>query len=91
MGGKKFILTTAGILIVWLFYGYLIRNISSLEKNNLRLERELRELEKERSKKLYEYDTLMDLRKIEQEMNKNKGMGVSEKIIFFKIDENSFN
>ena len=67
MKRKKVLLTTVGIILIWSFYGYLIRTISYLEKNNLKLERELRELEKERSKRIYEYDLLMDLRKIEQE------------------------
>ncbi|MBC2850509.1 MULTISPECIES: hypothetical protein [unclassified Cetobacterium] len=90
MNRKNILSGVVGIILVWSFYGYLIREISYLEKNNLKLERELKELEKEKSKRIYEYDLLMDLRKIEKEMNKNKNMIISEKINFFKIDENSF-
>ena len=72
MRRRKVLLTLVGIILIWSFYGYLIRTISYLEKSNLKLEREVRELEKERSKRIYEYDLLMDLRKIEQEMNKKK-------------------
>lgn len=90
MKRKKVLLTTVGIILVWSFYGYLIRTISYLEKRNLKLQRELKELEKESSKRIYEYDLLMDLRKIEQEMNKKKNMVISEKINFFKIEDGSF-
>ena len=90
MKRKKVLLTLVGIILIWSFYGYLIRTISYLEKSNLKIERELRELEKERSKRIYEYDLLMDLSKIEQEMNKQKNIVISEKINFFKIEDRSF-
>ena len=54
MKRKKVLLTLVGIILIWSFYGYLIRTISYLEKSNLKIERELRELEKERSKRIYE-------------------------------------
>nr|WP_307775426.1 hypothetical protein [uncultured Cetobacterium sp.] len=89
MKGNKIILGVIGIIFIWSFYGYLIRKISYLEKTNLKLDKEIRELEKKRSERVYKYDVLMDLSKIEKEMNK-KDMQISEEINFFKLQDNSF-
>lgn len=86
---KKIILTIVLVLSVWSFYGYLIRKISLLEKENLGIEKEIKELEKERNDRLYEYDNLMDLSKIEKEMNSKKEMKISGDINFFRIKKDS--
>ena len=90
MRKRNIFLTIFIVIAVWLYYAYLIKKISILEKSNLKLEKEITELEKEKNKKIYEYDKIVDLKKIEEEMTKNKKMIPSEKIIFFKIDDDSF-
>ena len=88
----KKIISMIGIVIsVWLYYGTLIRNISELEKENLALDKVLKNLEKENIEKKIMLEKLTDLRQIEKEMKEKRGMIISEKINFFRIDKNHDN
>lgn len=89
MKKQKILLIVMIILSVWSFYGYLIRKISLLEKENKGIAKNIKELEKEKNDKLYEYDSLMDLSKIEKEMNSKKNMTISGDINFFRIKKDS--
>lgn len=89
MKNKKIFLVIIVILSVWSFYGYLIRKISLLEKENVTIGKSIKELEKEKNDRLYEYDNLMDLGKIEKEMNSKKNMSISGEINFFRIRKDS--
>lgn len=90
MKKKTVLLIIISTVILWSFYAYQIRLISKLEKKNLVLKKEINNLKQKQDKSLYKYDLETDLKKIEKEMIKKKNMTVSEKIIFFKIDDNSF-
>ncbi len=88
----KKIISMIGIVIsVWLYYGTLIRNISELEKENLALDKVLKNLEKENIEKKIMLEKLTDLSQIEKEMKEKQGMIISEKINFFRIDKNHDN
>lgn len=76
------------ILSIWLFYWYLIMNISRLEKENLYLDKSIKELIREREQKKLELEKLTDLSKIEKEMKEKKHMIISEKVNFFRIKKN---
>lgn len=75
------------VIVMWLFYATLIRHITELEKENLFLEKQIKLLEKEKIDKKLELGRLTDFSKIEKEMREKKGMVISDKINFFRIEE----
>lgn len=77
------------VIVMWLFYATLIRRITELEKENLFLEKQIKLLEKEKVDKKLEIERLTDFSKIEKEMKEKRGMIVSDKINFFRIEEKS--
>lgn len=84
---KKTILFLLGILIVWLIHGYYLIRVSKKELVVKQIRQEMENLEKEVEKKEIEYDTLIDLEKIGEEMKQKKNMSISKEMKFFQIDE----
>lgn len=83
---KKILLFLVFILGIWIVHGGLLVKVS---KNEIEIKAKKKELEnflKELEKKELEYDAIVDLEKIEDEMKK-KGMTISKEINFFKIEE----
>ncbi len=77
-----------GILSIWILHGTLLIKVSKIELSIKEDRKELEELQKELSKKEIEYDTIMDLERIGNEMRNKKKMAISQGIKFFRIEEN---
>lgn len=71
---------------VWLTHAILLIRISKFEKALKQQNKILLELNREVSKKEIEYENLIDLEKIENEMKKAK-MSRANEIKFFTIEE----
>lgn len=84
---KKAILFFIGVLIVWLIHGHYLIKVSKKELVVKQIRQEMENLEKEVEKKEIEYDTLIDLEKIGEEMKQKKNMSISKEMKFFQIDE----
>ncbi|MGY0394150.1 MULTISPECIES: hypothetical protein [unclassified Fusobacterium] len=76
-----------GLISVWLYHGNLLVKVSRLELSIKTGNKQLDELQKELEKKELQYDSLMDLERIGNEMKKKKNMSISNEIKFFKIEE----
>lgn len=77
-----------GILSIWILHGTLLIKVSKIELSIKEDKKVLEELQKELSKKEIEYDTIMDLERIGNEMRSKKKMAISQGIKFFRIEEN---
>lgn len=77
-----------GILSIWILHGTLLIKASKIELSIKEDKKILDELQKELSKKEIEYDTIMDLERIGNEMRNKKKMAISQGIKFFRIEEN---
>lgn len=75
-----------GICLVWLTHGLLLIRVSKLELTLKSERKELDSIVKELEKKEIEYDALVDLEKIGNEMRK-ANMAISNDIKFFTIEE----
>lgn len=84
---KVFVLFLIAIFSVWLFHGALLIKVSKLELSVKAEKKILDDLQKEREKKEIEYDSMMDLERIGNEMRAKKQMIISNDIKFFRIDE----
>ena len=76
-----------GLVSVWVFHGHLLVKVSRLELAIKTGNRQLDELQKELEKKELQYDSMMDLERIGNEMRDKKNMMISKEIKFFKIEE----
>lgn len=76
-----------GILSIWILHGTLLIKVSKIELSIKEDKKILDELQKELSKKEIEYNTVMDLEKIGNEMKNRKKMAISQGIKFFRIEE----
>ncbi|WP_291259246.1 hypothetical protein [Fusobacterium sp.] len=76
-----------GLISVWLYHGNLLIKVSRLELSIKSGNKQLDELQKELEKKELQYDSLMDLERIGNEMKNKKNMSISNEIKFFKIEE----
>ena len=84
---KKTLILLTGILLVWLVHGCFLIKVSKKELVVKKTRQELENLEKEVEKKEIEYDTIIDLEKIGNEMKQKHNMSISKDIKFFQIDE----
>lgn len=75
------------ILSIWILHGTLLIKVSKIELSIKEDKKILDELQKELSKKEIEYNTVMDLEKIGNEMKNRKKMAISQGIKFFRIEE----
>ena len=85
---KNLTILLIGILSIWILHGTLLIKVSKIELSIKEEKKILDELQKELSKKEIEYDTVMDLEKIGDEMRSKKKMAISQEIKFFRIEEN---
>lgn len=76
-----------GLISVWLIHGNLLIKVSRLELSIKNGNKQLEELQKELEKKELQYDSLVDLERIGNEMKNRKKMTISNDIKFFKIEE----
>jgi cell division protein FtsB len=76
-----------GLISVWLVHGHLLIRVSRLELSIKNGNKQLEELQKELEKKELQYDSLVDLERIGNEMRNKKKMTISDDIKFFKIEE----
>lgn len=84
---KNLTIFLIGILSIWILHGTLLIKVSKIELSIKEEKKILDELQKELSKKEIEYDTIMDLEKIGNEMKNRKKMAISQGIKFFRIEE----
>ena len=84
---KNFTIFLIGILSIWILHGTLLIKVSKIELSIKEDKKILDELQKELSKKEIEYNTVMDLEKIGNEMKNRKKMAISQGIKFFRIEE----
>lgn len=84
---KNLTILLIGILSIWILHGTLLIKVSKIELSIKEDKKVLDELQKELSKKEIEYDTIMDLDKIGNEMKNKKKMSISQGIKFFRIEE----
>ncbi len=84
---KNLTIFLIGILSIWILHGTLLIKVSKIELSIKEDKKILDELQKELSKKEIEYNTVMDLEKIGNEMKKRKKMAISQGIKFFRIEE----
>ena len=84
---KNLTIFLIGILSIWIFHGTLLIKVSKIELSIKEDKKILDELQKELSKKEIEYNTVMDLEKIGNEMKNRKKMAISQGIKFFRIEE----
>lgn len=85
---KNLTILLIGILSIWILHGTLLIKVSKIELSIKEDKKILDELQKELSKKEIEYDTIMDLERIGNEMRNKKKMAISQGIKFFRIEEN---
>lgn len=85
---KNLTILLIGILSIWILHGTLLIKVSKIELSIKEDKKVLEELQKELSKKEIEYDTIMDLERIGNEMRSKKKMAISQGIKFFRIEEN---
>lgn len=84
---KNLTIFLIGILSIWILHGTLLTKVSKIELSIKEDKKILDELQKELSKKEIEYNTVMDLEKIGNEMKNRKKMAISQGIKFFRIEE----
>lgn len=84
---KNLTIFLISILSIWILHGTLLIKISKIELSIKEDKKILDELQKELSKKEIEYNTVMDLEKIGNEMKNRKKMAISQGIKFFRIEE----
>lgn len=84
---KNLTIFLIGILSIWILHGTLLIKVSKIELSIKEDKKILDELQKELSKKEIEYNTVMDLEKIGNEMKNRKKMVISQGIKFFRIEE----
>lgn len=84
---KNLTILLIGILSIWILHGTLLIKVSKIELSIKEDKKILDELQKELSKKEIEYNTVMDLEKIGNEMKNRKKMAISQGIKFFRIEE----
>lgn len=84
---KNLTIFLIGILSIWILHGKLLIKVSKIELSIKEDKKILDELQKELSKKEIEYNTVMDLEKIGNEMKNRKKMAISQGIKFFRIEE----
>jgi phage gp16-like protein len=84
---KNLTIFLIGILSIWILHGTLLIKVSKIELSIKEDKKILDELQKELSKKEIEYNTVMDLEKIGNEMKNRKKMAISQGIKFFRIEE----
>lgn len=84
---KNLTIFLIGILSIWILHGTLLIKASKIELSIKEDKKILDELQKELSKKEIEYNTVMDLEKIGNEMKNRKKMAISQGIKFFRIEE----
>ena len=84
---KNLTIFLIGILSIWILHGTLLIKVSKIELSIKEDKKILDELQKELSKKEIEYNTVMDLEKIGNEMKNWKKMAISQGIKFFRIEE----
>lgn len=75
------------ILSIWILHGVLLIKVSKIDLIVKEDRKVYDELLKELSKKEIEYDSIMDLEKIGNEMRSKKKMAISQDIKFFRIEE----
>ena len=84
---KNLTIFLIGILSIWILHGTLLIKVSKIELSIKEDKKILDELQKGLSKKEIEYNTVMDLEKIGNEMKNRKKMAISQGIKFFRIEE----
>ena len=84
---KNLTIFLIGILSIWILHGTLLIKVSKIELSIKEDKKILDELQKELSKKEIEYNTVMDLETIGNEMKNRKKMAISQGIKFFRIEE----
>lgn len=84
---KNLTIFLIGILSIWILHGTLLIKVFKIELSIKEDKKILDELQKELSKKEIEYNTVMDLEKIGNEMKNRKKMAISQGIKFFRIEE----
>lgn len=84
---KNLTIFLIGILSIWILHGTLLIKVSKIELSIKEDKKILDELQKELSKKEIEYNTVMDLEKIGNEMKNRKKIAISQGIKFFRIEE----
>lgn len=84
---KNLTIFLIGILSIWILHGTLLIKVSKIELSIKEDKKILDELQKELSKKEIEYNTVMDLEKIGNDMKNRKKMAISQGIKFFRIEE----
>ena len=84
---KNLTIFLIGILSIWILHGTLLIKVSKIELSIKEDKKILDELQKELSKKEIEYNTVMELEKIGNEMKNRKKMAISQGIKFFRIEE----
>lgn len=84
---KNLTIFLISILSIWILHGTLLIKVSKIELSIKEDKKILDELQKELSKKEIEYNTVMDLEKIGNEMKNRKKMAISQGIKFFRIEE----
>ena len=84
---KNLTIFLIGILSIWILHGTLLIKVSKIELSIKEDKKILDELQKELSKKEIEYNTVMDLEKIGNEMKNRKKMAIFQGIKFFRIEE----
>ena len=85
---KNLTIFLIGILSIWILHGTLLIKVSKIELSIKEDKKILDELQKELSKKEIEYNTVMDLEKIGNEMKNRKKMAISQGIKFLRIEDN---
>ena len=84
---KNLTILLIGILSIWILHGTLLIKVSKIELSIKQDKKILDELQKERTKKEIEYDNIIDLERIGNEMRDKKKMAISQGIKFFRIEE----
>lgn len=84
---KNLTIFLISILSIWILHGTLLIKVPKIELSIKEDKKILDELQKELSKKEIEYNTVMDLEKIGNEMKNRKKMAISQGIKFFRIEE----
>lgn len=84
---KNLSILLISLLSIWILHGVLLVNVSKIELTIKENKKVYDELQKELSKKEIEYDSIMDLEKIGNEMKSRKKMAISQDIKFFRIEE----
>lgn len=84
---KNLTIFLIGILSIWILHGTLLIKVSKIELSIKQDKKILDELQKELSKKEIEYDNIIDLERIGNEMRDKKKMAISQGIKFFRIEE----